>query len=181
MRFNAGHTHLLTRRPFVSHDRHVARAVINRVDTDYCLLPINYLHLLTFSSISRLGMAPTVSDEKFVEGLYTAVAQIFEEAQSSLANHKKNCVALYKVHTKAATITTNGAKKKFAGEKAFQEVFMDMLGRVLDVKKGPANADRVIKYAGSFVTFLVEKGESNSTYSKVFQCSQYRIRQVGLS
>lgn len=117
-------------------------------------------------------MAPTATDEKFLDTLYTAVAQIFEEAQTSLANHKKNCVALFKVHTKAATITANGAKKKFAGEKAFQEVFMDMLGRVLVVKKGPANADRIIKYAGAFVRFLNEKSECyNSGYLRMLRGS----------
>lgn len=89
------------------------------------------------------------------------VANIFDQAQASLANHKKNCVALFKVHTKAAAVTLpakNGKGVKLVGEKAFQDAFMDMLSRVLGIKKGPANADRIVKYVGAFVKFMNEKG-----------------------
>jgi condensin complex subunit 3 len=33
-----------------------------------------------------------------------------------------------------------------------------MVNRVLVVKKGPANADRIVKYVGSYVQFMNEKG-----------------------
>lgn len=102
-----------------------------------------------------MALPPTLDD------LYESVANIFEQAQSSLANHKKNCVALFKIHTKAADVTQatkNGSGVKLVGEKAFQEVFMDMVSRVLLLKKGPVNADRIVKYVGAFVKFMNEKG-----------------------
>ncbi|KAF8182055.1 nuclear condensing complex subunit [Pholiota molesta] len=105
---------------------------------------------------------PTLDD------LYESVANIFEQAQGSLANHKKNCVALFKIHTKAAEVTQaakNGNGVKLVGEKAFQEVFMDMASRVLQLKKGPANADRIVKYVGAFVKFMNEKGVYQSEES----------------
>ena len=96
-----------------------------------------------------------------LEDLIESIANIFDQAQISLANHKKNCVALYKLHTKAAAVTQpgkDGNGPKLVGEKAFQDVFIDMVNRVLVVKKGPANADRIVKYVGSYVKFMNEKG-----------------------
>ncbi|KAF8962585.1 nuclear condensing complex subunit [Flammula alnicola] len=105
-------------------------------------------------------MAPSSKSDRILEDLYDSVANVFEQAQASLANHKKNCVALYKIHTKAAGVTQptkNGSGVKLVGEKAFQDVFMDMVSRVLLVKKGPVNADRIVKYVGAFVKFMNEK------------------------
>lgn len=94
-----------------------------------------------------------------LDDLHESVANIFDQTQVSLANHKKNCVALYKIHTKAATVTQPGKKGlKLVGERAFQDVFIDMINRVLVVKKGPVNADRIVKYVGSYVKFMNEKG-----------------------
>ena len=96
-----------------------------------------------------------------LENLNDSIANIFDQAQVSLANHKKNCVALYKLHIKAAAITQPAKKGdglRLVGEKAFQDVFIDMVNRVLVVKKGPANADRIIKYVGAYVKFMNEKG-----------------------
>lgn len=108
-------------------------------------------------------MAPSSKSkaDNVLDDLHESVASIFEQAQSSLANHKKNCVALYKIQTKAAEVTQqikNGAAEKLVGEKAFQDVFINMVARVLVVKKGPATADRIVKYVGSFVKFMNEKG-----------------------
>ncbi|KAF8814695.1 ARM repeat-containing protein [Phlegmacium glaucopus] len=95
-----------------------------------------------------------------LEDLHESIANIFDQTQVSLANHKKNCVALYKLHTKTAAVTQpgkNGNGLKLVGEKAFQDVFIDMVNRILVVKKGPANADRIVKYVGSYVKFMNEK------------------------
>ncbi|KAF9476968.1 hypothetical protein BDN70DRAFT_811386 [Pholiota conissans] len=101
------------------------------------------------------------SSSSKLDDLYEGVANIFEQAQASLANHKKNCVALYKLHTKAAQVTqTSKNGVKLVGEKAFLEVFLDMVSRVLLVKKGPVNADRVVKYVGAFVKFMNEKAKN---------------------
>lgn len=107
------------------------------------------------------AMAPSKPDHVLDE-LYESVANIFEQAQASLANHKKNSVALFKIHAKAAEVTQpskNGNGVKLVGEKAFQDVIVEMVSRVLVVKKGPANADRIVKYVGGFVRFMNEKGE----------------------
>ena len=96
-----------------------------------------------------------------LEDLPESIANIFDQAQISLANHKKNCVALYKLHTKAAAVTQPGKRGnglRLVGEKAFQDGFIDMVNRVLVVKKGPATADRIVKYIGSYVKFMNEKG-----------------------
>jgi condensin complex subunit 3 len=106
-----------------------------------------------------------------LEDLYESIANIFDQAQVSLANHKKNCVALYKLHTKAATISQPAKKGnglRLVGEKAFQDVFIDMVNRVLIVKKGPANADRIVKYVGSYVKFMNEKGMFGFTPLLIF-------------
>lgn len=102
-----------------------------------------------------------------LEDLQESIASIFDQVQVSLANHKKNCVALYKLHTKAAVVTQPGKKRnglRLVGEKVFQDVFIDMVNRVLVVKKGPANADRIVKYIGSYVKFMNEKGVSESSH-----------------
>lgn len=101
-----------------------------------------------------------------LEDLYESIANIFDQAQVSLANHKKNCVALYKLHTKAAAVTQpgkGGIGLRLVGEKVFQGGFIDMVNRVLVVKKGPTNADRIVKYIGSYVKFMNEKGVSEDS------------------
>lgn len=109
-------------------------------------------------------MAPAAFD---VDTLASTIPAIFDQAQSSGATHKKNCVALYKLQSSATTVTTSaskGRKEKDAGsdvlligEKKFAEVFLDMLARVLVVKKGATAADRVVKFVGTYMKFLSEK------------------------
>lgn len=107
-----------------------------------------------------------------LESLKTAVPIVFDQAQTSAATHKKNCVALYKLQSASAEVTeTVGRGKKDAevrliGERAFTEVFMDMLNRVLIVKKSTPAADRIVKFVSSYVKFLNEKGP----FPKLFTC-----------
>ncbi|KAF6764231.1 nuclear condensing complex subunit [Ephemerocybe angulata] len=98
-----------------------------------------------------------------LETLHEAIATIFDQVQTSLANHKKNCVALYKLHLRAAAVSTQIQKKngtvstKYTGERAFAESFLDMLNRILGMKKGPPAADRIVKFVGSYVQYSNEK------------------------
>ncbi|KAG6815820.1 hypothetical protein H0H87_011119 [Tephrocybe sp. NHM501043] len=95
-----------------------------------------------------------------LDTLAEAVAVIFDQAQLSLANHRKNCVALYKLHHQAAAVTQkakNGRDIKYVGERKFGDAFLGLVNRVLVVKKGPAAADRVIRFIGSYVKFVNEK------------------------
>jgi condensin complex subunit 3 len=94
----------------------------------------------------------------------TTLPKIFDQAQSSIANHQKNCVALYKLHLKASELrqsSSSGNGEKLVGERVFEETICDMLSRVLLVKKGQAVADRIAKFVGAYIKVLVEK----STFS----------------
>ncbi|KAJ7193520.1 nuclear condensing complex subunit [Mycena pura] len=94
------------------------------------------------------------------DSLQTSLATIFDQAQTSLANHRKNCVALYKIHVKTGA-ASNKKSKKNAGlvdQSEFIAVFLDMVSRAIVVKKGPATVDRVIKFVAHYVRYVNEKG-----------------------
>lgn len=104
-------------------------------------------------------MAPRF--ENIISRLRESIAVIFDQAQLTLANHRKNCVALYKLHQQAATIIHCSKKDNvinLVGERAFGDAFIDMVNRVLVVQKGPATVDRVVRFMGSYVKFMNEKG-----------------------
>lgn len=93
------------------------------------------------------------------------MGQIFEQAQHNLANHKKNCVALHKLHLQAEKITKLFKKDdgvRLVGEKAFGDVFIHLVNRVLVVKKGPAAADRIVRFVGSYMRFMNEKAATSN-------------------
>ncbi|KAJ6624265.1 nuclear condensing complex subunit [Mycena sp. CBHHK59/15] len=106
-------------------------------------------------------MAPRLESE--LEPLNASVASIFDQAQNSVANHKKNCVALYKIHAKVSAPAGSKSNKASVeeGQLAFTEVFLDMLSRVLAVKKGPATADRIVKFVAQYVRYLNEKAQED--------------------
>jgi hypothetical protein len=87
--------------------------------------------------------------------LQTAVPRIFDQVQTSAANHQKNFVALHKLHLEAAKRTAN-----LAGEREFETVFFTLLARVLPIKKGATTADRVVKFVGGYTKFVNERGKS---------------------
>ncbi|KAK0203511.1 nuclear condensing complex subunit [Desarmillaria ectypa] len=87
-----------------------------------------------------------------LDDIYDLVSIRLDEVQGSLANHRKNCVGLYKLHLQAAKCTA----PKLDGEVAFEDVFIGMLSRVLVVKKGPA-ADRVVRFVGTYVKHIHAK------------------------
>ncbi|KAF5389537.1 hypothetical protein D9757_004209 [Collybiopsis confluens] len=97
---------------------------------------------------------PTVSLDEFP----LAIASKFNEAQSSLANHRKNCIALHKLHLQASKVKNSGRKndETLAGEELFGDVFIDMVNRSLELKKG-VSTDRIVKFVGSYVKLMNEK------------------------
>ncbi|KAI3616327.1 condensin subunit cnd3 [Moniliophthora roreri] len=100
-----------------------------------------------------------------LEEIAVSISGKFEEAQSTTANHRKNCVALHKVHSQASRIihtSKQGKQMELAGEAAFQDAFIDMINRILDVKKGPC-ADRVVRFVGSYVKFVNEKAQEEKS------------------
>ena len=108
-------------------------------------------------------MAPR--QEFDLDSLSSLVPTIFDQAQSSAATHKKNCVALHKLQTASAKVQERGrnSELKLVGERAFGEVVLDLVNRVLVVKKSTPAADRIVKFIGSYVRYAYEKG----TYSNI--------------
>ena len=98
-----------------------------------------------------------------LDALPTLISSVFDQVQASVANHRKNCVALYNIQSQAASITENVRNTKapleLVGERAFSTIFIDMLSRMLGIKKGSTNVDRVVKFIGSYVKFVSEKSE----------------------
>jgi hypothetical protein len=96
-----------------------------------------------------------------VESLASAIPKAFEQAQTSSANHQKNFISLHKIHINAAakTETIRGDEGiKLVGERAFEDCFIDMVNRVLVVKKGISVADRIVKFVAGYIKFLNAKG-----------------------
>lgn len=96
-----------------------------------------------------------------LDNLSTAIPKIFDQVQNSTSNHQKNQIALYKLQTQAADETqTVPSGKKLAGERAFENVIIDMINRILVVKKA-GNADpatRCLKFIGNYIKFIHTKG-----------------------
>ncbi|PBK90011.1 ARM repeat-containing protein [Armillaria gallica] len=93
-----------------------------------------------------------VKSSCILDDLHDLVSVRLDEVQGSIANHRKNCVGLYKLHIQAAKSTA----PKLDGEVAFEDVFIGMLSRVLVIKKGPA-ADRVVRFVGTYVKHIHAK------------------------
>ncbi|KAJ7635072.1 nuclear condensing complex subunit [Roridomyces roridus] len=104
-------------------------------------------------------MAPRPDDA--LESIQQSLAAIFDQAQTSLANHKKNCVALYKIHLKSSEKNSKSKKRPDQGQAAFLAAFLDMVSRVVAVKKGTAAVDRIIKFVAQYVLFVNEKAGSS--------------------
>jgi condensin complex subunit 3 len=95
------------------------------------------------------------------ESLFAPLSKVFDQAQNSTANHRKNFVALYKLHKSAVDYTDDGSSKA-TGERVFGDMFFDMVNRVISVKKGQAPADRIVKFVGGYAKVLHEKSTSYS-------------------
>lgn len=98
------------------------------------------------------------------ETFTSQIPEIFQQAQTSTANHNKNYVALSKLFSGCAGIYEEvqgrGGGIRLTGEKSFQLTFAKMVNNVLPVKKGVSNADRVVKFIGGFVKFITDRGKS---------------------
>ncbi|KAG6830471.1 hypothetical protein H0H87_008044 [Tephrocybe sp. NHM501043] len=96
----------------------------------------------------------------------TQVPKILEQAQITTANHQKNLVALHKLQEEAAQCEEplrKGRGVKLVGEKIFEEAVLQMLMRVLPIKKGVVQADRVVKFVAQYIRFVNEKaGEARN-------------------
>ncbi|EIW69906.1 hypothetical protein TREMEDRAFT_30304 [Tremella mesenterica DSM 1558] len=116
----------------------------------------------------------------FLDTLPTILPPIFDQAQHTTANHRKNLVALRKIQDACATITEASPKGiKLVGEKAFNGSFIDMVNRVLPVKKGVAVADRVVKFVAQYVAYATEQGVFSFIHPEVRLMADMTSRQEG--
>lgn len=101
-----------------------------------------------------------------LETLTTRIPLIFSQIQSSSTSHKKNLSALRKIQEQCSIITEphpSGKSIRLVGEKAFNSVFMDMVSRVLGIKKGVTVGDKVVQFVGKYVAYTTEQGEFSAT------------------
>jgi len=109
---------------------------------------------LVFAEVRCLARIPT-------ESLASGIPKAFEQAQNSSANHQKNFISLHKIHIDAAAKTVTireGESIKLVVERAFEDCFIDIVNRILVVKKGIGVADRVVKFAAGYIKFFNAKG-----------------------
>lgn len=107
---------------------------------------------------------PRASSVGYLDSLPTLLPPIFEQAQHTTANHRKNLVSLRKIQEQCSLVTESTPKGiKLVGEKAFNGAFIDMVNRIVTVKKGVAVADRVVKFVASYVAYTTEQGKSSFT------------------
>ncbi|BEI81457.1 hypothetical protein CcaverHIS002_0206170 [Cutaneotrichosporon cavernicola] len=99
---------------------------------------------------------PSVS--YLTDTLPSALPPIFEQAQNTTASHRKNIVQLFKVQKTCAEVTEETEKGiRLVGERAFNALFINMINRVLPVKKRVAVADRVVRFVASYVAYTTEQ------------------------
>ncbi|UZJ54809.1 hypothetical protein CBS101457_004129 [Exobasidium rhododendri] len=93
-----------------------------------------------------------------LESVPTTLPLHFQQAQHSLANHRKNIVSLYRLHLACSAFSEQTSKgTRMVGEKVFNEAFISCLNRVLNLKKGVSNADRVIKFTAAYSKYTQDQ------------------------
>jgi condensin complex subunit 3 len=103
---------------------------------------------------------PRTSSASYLETIPSQLAPIFDQVQHTTANHRKNLVSLRKIQEQCSSVTEPTPKGlKLVGEKAFNTIFIEMVNRILGVKKGVSVADRVVKFVASYVAYATEQGK----------------------
>ena len=103
------------------------------------------------------------AQENPISSLSLFVPHIFQGAQESVTNHRKNAVALRKFqlqcsnYNHAATHPSISDGNNF-GENEFNKEFVRMVNKILPVKKGLPAAERVVAFIVTFVNYCREKG-----------------------
>jgi condensin complex subunit 3 len=98
------------------------------------------------------------SKNAVLDGVPTTMPPHFQQAQHSAANHRKNIVSLHRLHLACSAFSEQTAKgTRMVGEKVFNEAFLNCLNRVLNLKKGVSNADRVLKFTAAYSKYTQEQ------------------------
>lgn len=119
---------------------------------------------VTVLSLSLMPRDRTLNAETILESLRPDISQSFTQAQNSTANHKKNFVSLHKLQLAASKVTESvSGGTKLVGERRFEDVWLELLSKVMSVKKGNGSApDRIVKFVAGYIRFINEKGEGMS-------------------
>ncbi|WVW80873.1 hypothetical protein I302_102863 [Kwoniella bestiolae CBS 10118] len=116
------------------------------------------------TSSAKQSRTRALTPSYLTDTLPSLLPPIFEQVQHTTANHRKNIVSLHKIQHQCSTITEETPKgTKLVGERAFNNGFIEMVNRVLPVKKGTAVADRVVKFVASYVAYSTEQDAANRT------------------
>ena len=103
---------------------------------------------------------PRATSASYLESIPILLPPIFEQVQHTTANHRKNIISLRNIQEQCSGITEATPKGlRVVGEKAFNTVFIDMVNRILPVKKGVAVADRVVKFVANYVAYTTQQGQ----------------------
>jgi condensin complex subunit 3 len=110
--------------------------------------------------IIMVNARPRASSASYLQSLPFLLGPIFDQVQNTVANHRKNLVSLRNIQEQCSNITEVGPRGARAiGEKAFNAMFIDMVNRILPVKKGVAVADRAVKFVAIYVAYTTEQGQ----------------------
>ena len=103
------------------------------------------------------------------------VSHIFNQTQLSTSNHRKNCVALHRIHTSLSRFIPKAedGNLRHTGEQSFLDVFLDTINRVLVIKRGSVPADRVIKFVGLYAHFIIDKREWHDVHAIVYRMCEF--------
>jgi condensin complex subunit 3 len=92
-----------------------------------------------------------------ISSISAALPPHFQQAQHTLANHRKNIVSLHRLHLSCSAVTEQSSKGiRLVGEKAFNDAFLGCFNRVLSLRKGVSNADRIIKFIAAYSAYAQE-------------------------
>uniref|UniRef100_A0A0W0F282 Nuclear condensin complex subunit 3 C-terminal domain-containing protein n=1 Tax=Moniliophthora roreri TaxID=221103 RepID=A0A0W0F282_MONRR len=87
------------------------------------------------------------------------VMAIFQEAQDiSEDNRTRLYASLFTIHSGIVQqIALNRGEEDPIGERAFKNILIEVLSKIIDFKKGASQADRAIKFIGGYIRFMNQK------------------------
>lgn len=93
------------------------------------------------------------------------LATCLEQSQKTTSNHRKNINITYKLFEQCATVversSSTGKIKRLTGEIAFITTLKENgINRLLTLKRGITEADRVIKFICAFIAHATEQQQA---------------------
>ncbi|KAI8141539.1 nuclear condensing complex subunit [Fennellomyces sp. T-0311] len=95
--------------------------------------------------------------ETAIASLSSSVPQIFNDAQKPNANHRKHAIALRKIQEQCALLSPIVAGEPHQvdldGEDAFNKAVIRNINKILQIRKGEPNADRITRFISTFLQY----------------------------